>query len=1219
MGLAATLNPITDAVARRSALQASYRVEFAWGGNVVQSVDENGDRIASISSSRLYGPTPAPSMPVAYSADDYKAERAADGDQRSTDYDYESDTAYFEGLGRGMTDQIFLIVDLKTAKRFNQASVYFHPTKANPRAFNVYAGSDGANWPVLCGVYTHASLGSPRQVTMDFDQTYAYRYVMFAFSDLPVVEPGLGNASPCRVAQVELYEWVDESDRVVDKDGERQVVVSMSPVSAESGASAGTTAQIELENVDGRYSPWNASSPIYGSEMADGMGSGVRSGVPCRVTAVVTDGGTEYATRLFEGRVSNREKSHGGTGVELDVSAGVASFSCRTWLASCLDAQVSTPVYIGARFSAVLLDVLARCGLPPQLVEAQDVAQAVPYLTFSGETGGSVLEQAAKALPFLGVYETFDPYRVRVASAGRTRGDYDVSFMSDFGTAKHLRDVVFERNAQGNGAEDVAWLFVNDWDHTQLAEVAVPNVASIAQYKRHVVRWRYNSEALADAKKMEYQDAEGLWGGRWRDLVRTKGNPITGRRYNAGGPVPVTASGSVMTLVDFNAPPGPELGVNIYRASTLNDTFAPALYKTASLSPYNALIGKYVSHAVYGSHLFVVTAYDANLPGGESTDLFYWRLLYVNLSTGKGRFLITPKFVVLPIDPTRPSMSKAPKYVVATDKYLCLFDQEASGTVKLWAYGADPMTTPFALTERTLFPAAFTKALPDGRTYDNTGYSYASKYLPMAVGAAPDASVGKMLWVAANPSKPNGLNNWEIWSADLDALYASGAARLDLRALLYEDTYDYKSQGLCSAAGRWRQDAAGEWQMSFYLADPSDVYFARLESTDDASYVSQPALHGMGKADQPVFLKGTNTCLNAWWAGLNVPSPAQGPDESHGASPFSWASPSGSHAECLWVLTGGMNAIQERYTVAALMGLRQLTTGLSVFNDASALYDRSAAFALSNEDGFVAALDVSGGEPAFTDLRIVGTRSGLADYIEELWSTDTARAEVVLVRRNDYSRSLIELKAPTTCLRQWLASARVTIRAYDEVLTFHEVKAGLPTWTNVKTKPRYDGATYLVPFKFVTRGAEAFLLFDTSSLIVGAAQWPTGTPCPGFSIRDAAIEGQVVSSLPTRLVDERSSKAAKRLYGAGKEETLKGPMICSPTFGDELMAWGESPRPALREATLPWYPPVLGFQRFSLTAARQGIAGKDFEVTGYEHAGFRTTVSGREVLDAYEV
>lgn len=314
----------------------------------------------------------------------------------------------------------FAIIDLTNTngvnRTFTQTVVYLHPFLSTCDAFNLYWSTDGSTWNQY---FTGAGLG--RKVVVETNPITA-RYIKFKAQNA-------GTDGHIRVVQIEIYNWLDESQFVQRTGDGPDITIASKADPSQNTVPSPSEATIALDNIEGRFSVRNTSSPIYGDTAPDGYGTGVRAGVPCRITAMATDAdGNLYSEIIYYGFVTNDDNPGGSTGITADDKGGTATIACKS-IYEKLKINVDTPVYEGASADFILRDLCYRCGIADQDIFTSGLNQGVAFIGFSNQPAEQVVNQILEAMPFMRVSEIFSSSGPSVSAVnyGRSRTDVDLS------------------------------------------------------------------------------------------------------------------------------------------------------------------------------------------------------------------------------------------------------------------------------------------------------------------------------------------------------------------------------------------------------------------------------------------------------------------------------------------------------------------------------------------------------------------------------------------------------------------------------------------------------------------------------------------------------------------------------------------------------------------------------------------------------------------------
>lgn len=460
---------LDDQILREQVVNGRYKLEIAWGGNLTQTVSALGVRMASI-------------YATGASDANYPSTKVIDGEE----WHYDPTTDLYRNYWQktGSSNSTYVTIYLGRQVTFNQLVIYFHPTLPGPAAFKVEGSNTSGTGPWTT-IYSGA--GTDPKVVMDL--------LSLSYTWLKFTPTSAGTDDTIRICELQVFNWIDESDNIVDKnptkDGsEPAVTISVKGDNLQNALPTPSECSIELQNVDSRFSPTNSSSPIYGILQIDGQGSGIRSNVPVRVKVIASSIVGSFTKQVFFGFISNDDNPGGADGITLDDMAGTASivakslfsrltepsnFNAMTNLNIPSGKTINVPVYEGANVEYIVKDIGVRSGIAWQDMSVQAINQGVPYMAFSQGVGQTMINQLLEALPFMRVYETYDPqWKLNFVNYGRTRTDISLvrQMTTSPGTVtvpKNMlcinslnRMFIFDSNTAGTGNNRI-WL----WDMTR--------------------------------------------------------------------------------------------------------------------------------------------------------------------------------------------------------------------------------------------------------------------------------------------------------------------------------------------------------------------------------------------------------------------------------------------------------------------------------------------------------------------------------------------------------------------------------------------------------------------------------------------------------------------------------------------------------------------------------------------------------------------------------
>ncbi len=461
---------------RQTPMEVSYKVEFAWGGNICRLQNSSGSLLATASGSA-----------------GVNASKAINGNKThyNPDADTYDDYATINYVAPGITAN-YLKIDFGVNRSFNEIRIFMAPFVSNGQSIGIYTCVDGLDpntFANLVDFYNHPITGNVSSgilITRNTTQTTA-RYV--------VIKPGdAGNDGGVRVSQVEVYNWIDESAYVLDDgNGSSKIKITAKSDDSQNASVTPSDCSISLNNKTKRFSEMNSSSLIYGILQIDGKGSGVRSGVPVHITTSFKGPNTlpvKWST--FDGYITNDDNPGGSTGLTYDDNTGTLLVVAKS-IYSLLDRTISVPVYNGWFLHLVIKDICYRCGIPEQFLNIDPIFQMSPYTTFSTTSGSSMIGDILTALPFSRVYETFNGYYTLLngKNYGRTKMDGDLSlFQQPQGTiaawcidesknkAYFLFNYQLASGGQPLGTPKNQWYQLFSWDMTQPIESGMSFMAT---------------------------------------------------------------------------------------------------------------------------------------------------------------------------------------------------------------------------------------------------------------------------------------------------------------------------------------------------------------------------------------------------------------------------------------------------------------------------------------------------------------------------------------------------------------------------------------------------------------------------------------------------------------------------------------------------------------------------------------------------------------------
>ncbi len=395
------LTPYTqDAIYRTPGVTPSYVVQIGWGGNLTQTQNSSGTQLASVSATNSN--LGAVSNLISGSNVHYNP---------LTD----TDSIWW---GSNVLPNAATI-DMSASISFNKIEVFLHPLLPTCTSFSIQTSPDNSTWTTI-----FQGDGLPTLVVASFNATLTARYFR-------IVPGNVGSDGYFRIVALNVFNMIDESANVSWVNGQPQITIDSKADENQNSSPTPSECDLTFQNMTGRFSPFNSSSPIYGTLQNDGRGSGVRPNCPVIVTATATAyiGGPAYTTSniVFNGYITNDDNPGGSQAIQLDESSKTATIICKSLLAR-LTTSIDTPVYECASLDFIIRDICYRCGIADQQINIQSMGQGVPWLSFSNSPAQSIISDMITALPFLLAFDTYDPNSsVNFVNKGRSRIDLDLT------------------------------------------------------------------------------------------------------------------------------------------------------------------------------------------------------------------------------------------------------------------------------------------------------------------------------------------------------------------------------------------------------------------------------------------------------------------------------------------------------------------------------------------------------------------------------------------------------------------------------------------------------------------------------------------------------------------------------------------------------------------------------------------------------------------------
>lgn len=410
-----------DSVLRQRPLAAGYKLEFAWQGNLTRVLDSNGN------TQILGGVANLP--PVDGNHTHYQ--------MLSNPPSLANNDTYLHGLGVSVNQPNNAnVLSWATPQTFNNLVVYFHPFNNYPSActISVSTGLMGAQTVLYDGpCATKVDLNLTAAVTGDTIWVMPYDCQNPIFGSVL----GVNNNYQVLICAVEAYLWTDETTNIAQdgKAGPPLVGFVQKLNASQNSLPSPSVFTVTLVNEAGRYSDENPSSPIYGIAQVDGSGSGVRAGIPVRVSALAqAPDGTSFSKTMFTGFIDDDNNPGGASAISYDDLAATVTITCKSFLAL-LDQSINVPVYKNAFFDQIIRDVCYRSGIADQDIDIDPIYNGVPWVPFSTGSGSGMINQLAEVLPNMNISEVFDGSAwVSFTNNSRNRSMFDFQRYFNSGT-----------------------------------------------------------------------------------------------------------------------------------------------------------------------------------------------------------------------------------------------------------------------------------------------------------------------------------------------------------------------------------------------------------------------------------------------------------------------------------------------------------------------------------------------------------------------------------------------------------------------------------------------------------------------------------------------------------------------------------------------------------------------------------------------------------------
>lgn len=1171
-----SLPAITDAVLREQALEGDYLVEAAWGGNFTQSLDINGNRLASIAGAT----EPYPTFP---------ASRVIAGTRFPKDYLTDKDNNYWKSTNAApFGTPAWVAIDFGQVREFNAVVIYQHPTlplQSNGdyipscNSFNLYGTNTlpggfpfaphTPEWDLIGSITLIG--GETGQVEpgedalngkteIRFRSSVSYRYLALRTS-------GTGGAddTDIRVCSIEAYHWVDESARVVWNDGQGPAV-EIERVLDQSQTSIPTPSECRLTfvNEDGRYTPGNSLSPLYGNQQVDGRGEGVRSGIPVRVEAHVRGSdGVLRGKRQFDGFVANDQSVGGPMAVSTDEDSRQALFVCKG-ISTTLTNEIDTPVYEGDYFSTMLKDLVARGAIAFQDLLVRSIFQAVPFVSFTRQGVLASLTAIGKAMPFFRVFERHDPAAIEVKNRGRTRADLD--FARFPGGTNNLRNAGFV--VQPSGAQTAVDMslstkspvvvsgMLHDGDShyffnsSVLTQTVITGLRPILGSPK-IYRWDEKQSISDSVLSNQDYDATNL----------QRGTSIWHAIYN-GNMYELTGGWAALDVF-------PRFAV---RSAGLLPTGVISFSNLGTIQPAGPAVGeKPIAVIMRGKFIYFLT-YPAGTGGVKSApnnpNLQVWD--------------VTQAFATKLFKGADTGGAVDVRHIMADDSFFAYTKATKSTQLRIWNHGGTPYATALSYVTKNYF------SFGDVNGTDN----YASSTVPRVRYFLADDGY---LYCAAQPQKANTLYRYEVWRVKMADLYAGTATATLLGVLADNVTNDISDlvvkNGYVYVLDRfslWVWDTTKDISRKFDLGTafqhvPSknpDTGIGIFDPVNNKFNIPGPFINKILSRTRPQFLH-------------------QGTFEESG----NYISTTAGGASYGWVdrhvdVGPDTPGIDSKGRIWVMLGEdsdgRAFSSQLRCFSISDDQFNLTPTISFGIFDGFVETMKIMDGNPEANSIKMSVNPFRLDPNVSALWTQQDSDP----ITFPAGVQTTIEIQLNSISGRGYGTST--TTRRYINMFgknIFDDPNAS----TNVTIETVSRSIT------FWALGQKAFLTIDNTSK-------------PACQVAGAIVYGKAIAPrFSNSTVVESKADDSIRLYKRKIELEVSNEFANDPTFeNDMLLAWKYASLWA-EPVKVPWYPNLEPGDEILLTYPEDGIVNKPFEITGVKHNGFKTEFMAKEVRPIFVI
>lgn len=688
-----------DQILRGPVVQGGLKLEFAWGGNLTQRRNASGSQVAQIVGS--------PSFITGY-----PAQNVIDGSECSYNLAQDLDNDYWASTSGGSNN---LTIYFGSQITFNQIVVYNHFTLPSLTAYSFYGSNDGVNYTLLQTV----NGSSVKDVVNASQQTWAY---------LQLRPGGYGSDNTLRIVEIQVFNWVDVTSDVVlegeSPDTQPEIHLTAKGSSGQNAMPTPSELQIELNNAENKYSPWNTKSPYYGITGPDGLSSDLRTQARVRLQVSPASANGSFTQQVYYGIIAFDDNPGGAAGFSFDDAHRTVTIICKSIMYR-LDSIINTPVYDGAPAWSVIQDICSRCGIAPQdtnVYENIQLGQGVPFISFPQQSGSAILSQYTQVLPFLRIYETYaNDWSLTVTNYGRTR--FDCSLAG------------FIPGVQNGG---------------------IPSgLGFLNQMINNIIFTNPGNKALIFDTNYYYHPFttppnNRIW--KW-DLTTSLGNGL----YLFGSDVALNTAMVYYRYLDTKV-------FFVDEAANLKyfDSTASSLVISTVGSFATGTKTQLVSACFYSNFCYIVL---------QDTSTGFQYLFVYDLTQAFSTVVSKGQLSHKMSNPTRSSGVTINSGVCADGKYW--FYQWSATQITIWEHNGTPYTTTFSATVDVSY---FSSLTIGGLNYQNSAFAYGG-----------NTTSPRLLAIAAAPVNGSGFTNLEFWTLDIDAAYSNPAMNATKVGIILSD------------------------------------------------------------------------------------------------------------------------------------------------------------------------------------------------------------------------------------------------------------------------------------------------------------------------------------------------------------------------------------------------------------------------------------------------